>query len=182
MKDYLDIGKIIGAHGIRGEIKLFPYTDDLRRFSSLKSSFFSRKENITSPEKGPIEVEYARVHNDVVIVKFIGVDDRTDAEKLKGVFVSVSRKDAIALNPDEYYIADMIGLEVKDNNLGTLGKVYDVYETGSNFIIEVIRKGKPNLLVPFLKSCNVVFSMDEGFMTLDLPEGLFELYEPKEKT
>ena len=56
MKDYLDIGKIIGAHGIRGEIKLFPYTDDLRRFSSLKSSFFSRKENITSPEKGPIEV------------------------------------------------------------------------------------------------------------------------------
>ncbi|MFA6828746.1 MAG: hypothetical protein WCQ74_04325, partial [Saccharofermentanales bacterium] len=71
MKDYLDIGKIIGAHGIRGEIKLFPYTDDLRRFSSLKSSFFSRKENITSPEKGPIEVEYARVHNDVVIVKFI---------------------------------------------------------------------------------------------------------------
>lgn len=177
MIDYFTIGKIIDAHGIRGELKLYPDTNDLRRFSYLKKCFFEKDENKDVPSMGPFEVEYARNHNGIIILKLKGMDDRTPAEKLKGLYVKVKREDAAKLNKGEYYIADMIGTNMVDDTLGQLGVVADVYETGANYIIEVKRKGKKNLLVPFLNSCVYEVNIGDGIIKVRLPDGLYELYE-----
>lgn len=174
MNERIVIGKIIGAHGIRGEVKVFPITDNVRRFNKLKKCFVTKEDGTVVKE---YEVRSSRVDKTNALVAFKDIIDRTEAEKLKGLFVSVDRDDAVKLPKNSYFIADLIGVEVIDDELGSLGKVKDVFETGANQVLQVKRQGKQDLMIPFLKAICYDIEPENGFIKVKLPDGLYELYE-----
>lgn len=174
MKDYLVIGKIGGAHGVRGEVKIIPLTDDVRRFSSLKECLIlDEKERVKETK----EVEKARVDDTRTLVKFKGIDDRDEVGKLTGFYIAVSREDAVKLPEGRYFIADLIGLKVVDDERGELGTIKDIINSGASDIIIVKRKGKNELLIPYLNAIVYEVDITGGTMKVKLPEGLYEIYE-----
>ena len=174
MKDYLVIGKIGGAHGVRGEVKIIPLTDDVRRFSSLKECMIlDEKERVKETK----EVEKARVDDTRTLVKFKGIDDRDEVGKLTGFYIAVSREDAVKLPEGRYFIADLIGLTVVDDERGELGSIKDIINSGASDIIIVKRKGKNELLIPYLNAIVYEVDIPGGAMKVKLPEGLYEIYE-----
>ena len=174
MKDYLVIGKIGGAHGVRGEVKIIPLTDDVRRFSSLKECMIlDEKERVKETK----EVEKARVDDTRTLVKFKGIDDRDEVGKLTGFYIAVSREDAVKLPEGRYFIADLIGLTVVDDERGELGSIKDIINSGASDIIIVKRKGKNELLIPYLNAIVYEVDITGGTMKVKLPEGLYEIYE-----
>ena len=131
MKDYLIIGKLGGAHGVRGEVKVIPLTDDVRRFSSLKECLIlDEKEHL----KETREVEKSRVDDSRTLIKFKGIDDRDEVSKLTGYYIGVSREDAVKLPEGRYFIADLIGLTVVDESRGDLGTIKDIKNSGAAFL------------------------------------------------
>lgn len=147
MKDFLSIGQIINTHGVKGELKIYPLTDDIKRFRKLKTVFIDNIEK---------NVVWCKLQADRVVLKIEGIDSMDEAAKYKNKYIEVKREDAVKLNEDEYYIADLIGCNVVDE-LGTdLGKVFDVIQTHSNDVYWV--KGKEELLVPALKT--IVVNID----------------------
>ncbi|MBR3033296.1 MAG: 16S rRNA processing protein RimM [Clostridiales bacterium] len=174
MKDYLVIGKIGGAHGVRGEVKIIPLTDDVRRFSSLKECLILDEQERVKETK---EVENARVDDTRTLVKFKGIDDRDEVGKLTGFYIAVSREDAVKLPEGRYFIADLIGLKVVDDERGELGTIKDIINSGASDIIIVKRKGKNELLIPYLNAIVYEVDITGGTMKVKLPEGLYEIYE-----
>ncbi len=174
MNDHIVTGKIIGAHGIRGEVKVFPITDNVRRFNKLKKCVLQKEDGTVTSE---YDIKSARIDRGNVLITFEGVPDRTAAEKLRGLYVAVSREDAVKLPKNSYFIADLKGVTVIDDEMGELGIVNDVFETGANQVLEIKRSGKPDLLVPFLKAICYDIAPEEGYIKVKLPDGLYELYE-----
>lgn len=174
MNERIVIGKIIGAHGIRGEVKVFPITDNVRRFNKLKKCVLQKEDGSAAKE---MNVSASRVDRGNALVLFEGINDRTLAERLKGLYLSVDREDAVKLPKDSYFIADLIGSEVIDDTLGSLGVVEDVFETGANQVLQIKRPGKKDLLLPFLKVICYEIKPSEGYIKCILPDGLYELYE-----
>lgn len=170
----LIIGKITAAHGIRGEVKVFPITDDARRFLKLKNAFFC-DENANN--EIPCEVASSRMDRGNVLLKFKDYPDRTAAETLKGKFLSVDRENAVALKKDSFFISDMKDLEVIDDTHNSLGHVKEVMDTGAQHIVVIKRDGKKDLLVPFVKQIFYDVQIEQGFMKCNLPAGLYELYD-----
>ncbi|WP_160675659.1 ribosome maturation factor RimM [Clostridium sp. C8-1-8] len=140
MKDFLKVGQIVNTHGIKGEVKVFPLTDDVTRFDNLKEILIDDKE---------AEIEWVKYQKDRVIIKIKGVDSMNDAEKLKQRYIKVSREHAVELPEDTYFISDLIGCKVYDTEGFNYGDVYDVLQTGSNDVYWV--KGNKEILVPVLK-------------------------------
>lgn len=147
MKEFIAVGQIINTHGLKGELKVYPLTDDLRRFRKLKTIY------INGVEKN---VVWCKLQSDKVILKLDGIDTIEDAEKFKTKYIEVQRKDAVELSENEYFIADLIGCKVMDTNSIVLGKIVDVIKTGSNDVYWV--KGKQEVLVPALK--HIVLNID----------------------
>lgn len=147
MKDFLSIGQIINTHGIKGEVKVYPLTDDVKRFKKLKTIYL---------DDALKEVDWCKLQNDRVILKINGIDTLDDAVKLKQKYIYVKREDAVELKKGSYFIADIIGCSVHDENGTDLGVISDVIKTGSNDVYVV--KGSSELLVPALK--DVVTDMD----------------------
>ena len=176
--EHITIGKIGSAHGVRGELKVVPLTDDVRRFSKLKKCFLTKEDGTIVNE---LAVKTARIDRGNVLIVFEGIQDRDAAEKLRGLFIAVAREDAVKLSKGEFFIVDLIGLRVVDDERGDLGTINDVYETGSNFVISVKRKSKPDLQIPFLKVVCYDTSIEDGVMKVRLPDGLYEIYEPNDK-
>lgn len=178
INSYLTIGKIVGVHGIKGEVKVLPLTDDVRRFKKLK--FCALCKSAENPDEKFIEninILSVRIDRDVALIKFEGYEDRTIAERLRNLYISVSREDAIKPKEGEFFIVDLIGLTVVDDSLGELGKIADVYETGANFIVQVKRRNKKDLLIPYLKSICYDVDFDTNSFKVNLPEGLIDIYE-----
>lgn len=175
MQDHIIIGKITGAHGVRGEVKVLPLTDDAHRFLKLKECYFCTGD---LKDLKAVSIRSSRLDRGNVLIHFEGIDDRDIAQALHGTFIAVSRENAVSLKKDSYYIADLIGLTVIDDEKGDAGKVCDCYETGANYILEVKRPGKKmNLLIPFLKIYCYEVNPEEGFIKCRMPKGLYELYE-----
>lgn len=174
MDELIIIGKICGVHGVRGELKVFPITDDAHRFLKLKDCFLS-DQKLKDPK--PAVVKSARIDKNMVLVKLDGLDDRTAAEEYRGLYISVSRDNAVKLPKGRYFVVDLIGLDVIDDERGSLGKITDCYETGANFIIEIKRKGKKDLLIPYLNAICYDVDIEGGIFRVRLPEGLYEIYE-----
>ena len=170
----LIIGKITAAHGIRGEVTVFPLTDDARRFLKLKKAYLCDED---TRNELPCGIRSARIDRDRVLLRIEGCEDRNKAEEYKGRFLSVDRVDAVKLNDGEFFIEDLKGLEVTDDYKGRLGTVKDVYKSGPKYIVMISRQGKQDLLVPFAKEILYDIRPDEGTIKCKLPEGLFELYE-----
>ncbi|WBW94811.1 ribosome maturation factor RimM [Oceanirhabdus sp. W0125-5] len=145
----LVIGKITKAHGIRGEVKVIPLTDDLKRFKKLKTVIIDDKEVI---------VEGVKLQSTKAILKLEGFNRIEDTAVLRDKYISVNREDAVELEEGEYYIADLIGCMVFDENGLQLGKIYDVISTGSNDVYWIKDQKKKDILVPVLKE--IVLNVD----------------------
>jgi len=167
MEQFLQVGVISSTHGVRGEVKVFPTTDDMARFKKLKQVILD-----TGREQKLLEIESVKFFKQFVILKFKGIDNINDIEKYKGKSLFVDRKNAVKLQKDEYFIADMIGLQVFTEDGEAFGTMKDVLETGANdvYIIESPQYGE--VLVPAIKQCILDVDIENNKMTIHLMEGL----------
>jgi 16S rRNA processing protein RimM len=170
MEDILQVGAIANTHGVRGEAKVFPMTDDVQRFKKLKSVLLETKNGYRE-----LEVTSARFFKNMVIVKFKGIDTMDEIEKYKGCGLFVTRENAVKLKKDEYFIADLIGLRVCTEDGEELGTLRDVLTTGANDVYVVARSGAKDLMIPAIRDCIVNISIEEGTMTVHLLDGLLDL-------
>mgnify|MGYP001154753359 FL=1 len=133
MEDLLQVGVITTTHGVRGEVKVFPTTDDPARFKKLKNVVLD-----TGKELVDLEVAGVKFFKNMVIVKFKGIDNINDVEKYRKKSLYVTRENAVKLKKNEYFIADLIGLSViREDNGEVLGELTDVLQTGANDVYEV---------------------------------------------
>lgn len=170
MEDLLQVGIITSTHGVRGEVKVYPTTDDPRRFRRLKEVVLD-----TSREKLNLEIEGVKFFKQFVILKFKGLDNINDIEKYRQKSLYVTRKNAVRLQRDEYFIADLIGLKVQDEDGTELGTVKDVIETGANDVYEVEMADGRSLLLPAIKQCILNVDVENGMMQVHVLEGLLDL-------
>jgi 16S rRNA processing protein RimM len=141
MKDFLAIGQIINTHGLQGEVKVYPLTDDIRRFRKLKEVYI---DGVT------VKVLWCKLQSDKVILKLEGIESIEKAQEYKDKYIEVKREDAVKLSEGEQFIADLIGCKVFDENNLELGAVYDIIQTPSNDVYWV--KGNTEVLIPALKT------------------------------
>lgn len=167
MEDMLQVGVITQTHGVRGEVKVFPTTDDVNRFKKLKQVILD-----TGKETIPLEIQSVKFFKQFVILKFKGIDNINDIEKYKRCSLYVTREHAVALEEDEYFIADMIGMEVCTEDGNIFGTLEDVIETGANdvYVIENAEHGE--VLVPAIKECIRSVDIEKGQMMIHLMDGL----------
>ena len=147
MKKFLTIGEITKPHGIKGEVKVFPLTDDIQRFKKLKRVFIDGQE---------VKISYVTVGHDRAILRLEGVDSVEDAEKLRKKLLVVPREDAVRLEEDAYFIEDLKDCTVYDEEGLELGKVAEVIQTGANDVYWI--KKPKELLIPAIR--DVVLSVD----------------------
>ena len=165
MVEYFEIGQISNTHGLKGEMKVRPYTESAKRFEELKKILVDIKGNLKE-----FEIESVRYQKDVVLLKLKGVDSIEDAEKLKGLSVKIPRSDAKKIEDDEFFIADLIGLEVYQDEL--IGVVDDIFEAGASDVYVIKRKGKKDLLLPAIKSVIKKIDLENKRMDVEVPRGL----------
>ena len=170
MEDLLQVGIITSTHGVRVEVKVYPTTDDPRRFRRLKEVVLD-----TGREKLNLEIEGVKFFKQFVILKFKGLDNINDIEKYRQKSLYVTRKNAVRLQRDEYFIADLIGLKVQDEDGKELGTVKDVIETGANDVYEVEMADGKSLLLPAIKQCILNVDVENGTMQVHVLEGLLDL-------
>ena len=170
MEDLLQVGIITSTHGVRGEVKVYPTTDDPRRFRRLKEVVLD-----TGREKLNLEIEGVKFFKQFVILKFKGLDNINDIEKYRQKSLYVTRKNAVRLQRDEYFISDLIGLKVQDEDGTELGTVKDGIETGANDVYEVEMADGRSLLLPAIKQCILNVDVENGMMQVHVLEGLLDL-------
>ena len=167
MEQFLQVGAITSTHGIRGEVKVFPTTDDVKRFKKLKKVILD-----TGKEQLPLEIEGVKFFKQFVILKFRGIDNINDIEKYKGKSLLVDREHAVKLKKDEYLIADMIGMDVFTEEGELFGALKDVMETGANDVYIIEMTDGKEVLVPAIKQCILDVDIENRKMVIHLLEGL----------
>lgn len=167
MIEELQVGVITQTHGIRGEVKVFPTTDDVNRFKKLKEVILdSGKERIN------LTIEGVKFFKQFVILKFKEFDSINDIEKYKNAKLLVPRGKAVKLKKDEYFIADLIGMKVITEDQEPFGTLKDVLETGANDVYVIDMKDGQEVLLPAIKECILNVDMEEAVMTIHLMDGL----------
>lgn len=169
MEEMLQVGVITSTHGVRGEVKVFPTTDDPMRFKKLKKVILD-----AGKETLPLEIQSVKFFKQFVILKFKGIDNINDIEKYKGKSLFVTRENAVKLKKDEYFIADLIGLKVLDEEEKEIGVLKDVMETGANDVYVIELHDKRELLLPAIKQCVLAVDMEEGYIKIHILEGLLD--------
>lgn len=169
MEDLLQVGAITQPHGIRGEVKVFPMTNDVKRFKKLKEVILD-----TGREKMTLEIEGVKFFKQYAILKFKGYDNINDIEKYKGKPLFVTRENAVKLGRDEYFIADLIGIEVYDEDGQYLGVLQKVIETGANDVYEVKFEDGREVLFPAIKQCILDVDMESRKMKVHIMDGLLD--------
>ena len=170
MEQLLRVGVITSTHGVRGEVKVFPTTDDAGRFKQLKEVLID-----TGKEHKPMEVEHVKFFKNMVIVKFKGYDNINDIEIYKGRDLLVTRENAVKLAPNENFIADMIGLAVWTDAGEELGTLTDVLQTGANDVYAVKQINGKEVLLPAIPSCILHVNLEEGKVLVHVLDGLLDL-------
>lgn len=167
MSDLLQVGVITSTHGVRGEVKVFPTTDDPARFKKLKQV-------ILDDGKQQIDLEIASVKffKNMVILKFKGIDNINDVEKYRRATLLVTRENAVPLAENEYFIADLIGLSAVSDEGEELGTITDVLQTGANDVYVVTTPQKEEILVPAIRECILAVDLDARRMQIHLLPGL----------
>lgn len=167
MLQELQVGVITQTHGIRGEVKVFPTTDDVTRFKKLKEVILD-----TGKERLTLEIEGVKFFKQYVILKFKGYDSINDIEKYKQGKLLVTRDKAVKLKKDEYFIADLIGLQVVTEDGKDFGTLKDVMITGANDVYVVERADASEILLPAIKGCILNVDVELGCITVHIMEGL----------
>ena len=167
MEDMLQVGVITQTHGVRGEVKVFPTTDDVNRFKKLKQVILD-----TGKGTMPLEIQSVKFFKQFVILKFKSIDNINDIEKYKRCSLYVTREHAVPLEEDEYFIADMIGMEVCTEDGNIFGTLKDVIETGANDVYVIENEEHGEVLVPAIKECIRSVDIEKGQMMIHLMDGL----------
>lgn len=143
MQKRLEIGQIVNTFGIKGEVKVIPFTNDISRFDYLEKVYVKKKNDFKL-----YKVDNVRYHKNMVLLKLEGIDNPETAQLLKNAFLEVDREDAIPLEEGTYFIVDLIGLDVYTDEGKLLGKVEDIYNTGSNDIYVIKDEFGKQILLP----------------------------------
>lgn len=149
MEDLLRVGVISSTHGVRGEVKVYPTTDDAERFKALSEVLLDNGKGTTVP----LVIEKVGFFKNMVILKFEGIDDIDEAAKYKGRDLLVTRENAVPLEEGEFFICDIIGSTVFEENGEEFGVLKDVLQTGANDVFVVERKGGKEVLLPCIDDC-----------------------------
>ena len=169
MEQLLRVGVISSTHGVRGEVKVYPTTDDPNRFKKLKKVVLD-----TGREYLDLEISGVKFFKNQVILKFKGIDNINDIEKYKGKDLLVHREDAVALEENENYVADLIDLKVVTDDGKVLGYLTEVMETGANDVYIVETEDGTELLLPAIRECILDVDLEEEVMTVHILPGLFD--------
>ena len=170
MENLLRVGVITSTHGVRGEVKVFPTTDDMNRFKKLKNVILD-----TGKEKKTLNIESVKFFKNMVILKFKGFDNINDVEMWRQKDLLVTRDQAVKLNPDENFIVDLIGLNVLTDEGETLGVMKDVLQTGANDVYIVKTAAGKEVLLPAIKDCILNVDLEKGEMLVHILPGLLDL-------
>jgi 16S rRNA processing protein RimM len=162
MESMIVIGKIVTPHGVRGDVRVIPLTDFPERFAKLKSVFLD--------DGTELAIENVKNHNQLLILKFVGLNDRNEIEGLRGKLLKIAKKDAVKLPKGEFFTFDIIGLKVYDDAGSYIGKITDVLKTGSNDVYVVDQEDKRQVLIPALKKVVTSIDIDAGQMIVKLQE------------
>ena len=161
MEEFLQVGVISSTHGIAGEVKVFPTTDDVKRFKKLKEVILD-----TGKERMTLHICQVKFFKQMVILKFKEFQNINEVERFRGKSLYVTRENAVKLQKDEYFIADMIGMRVVSTEGEELGTLTDVLQTGANDVYVVEQNGASQLLLPAIKDCILDINMEQMVMTL----------------
>ena len=167
MEDLLKVGVITTTHGVHGEVKVFPTTDNAERFLELEYVLLD-----TGRELRRLDIKNVRFFKNLVILKFDGIDNINDIEKYKGKDLWIPREEAQELGEDEYYIADLQGLNVVLEDGTGFGTLRDVMETGANDVYIIDSNEHGEVLLPAIKECILDVDLEKNTMTVHLMKGL----------
>ena len=170
MEQRFQVGVITSTHGVRGEVKVFPTTDDPARFKKLKQVILD-----TGKEDMELEITGVKFFKNMVILKFKGIDDMDTANKYRQKSLYVTRENAVKLEKNEYFIADLIGLAVSSEEGEDLGFINDVLQTGANDVYVIKKTGEEDLLLPAIKDCVKEVDIEGGKMVVHVLPGLRNL-------
>ena len=166
-QEYFEIGQIVNTFGIKGFVKVKPFTDDMKRFEELKTIFIVKHKAMIE-----MEIEEVKYQQYVVLLKLKGIEDINMAEKYKGCYIKIRRENARKLPKDTYFIADLIGLDVYAEDGKLLGKVEDVYNNKSNDIYVIKDELGKQILLPNIKDVIKQIDIENEKIIVHLLEGL----------
>lgn len=169
MENMLRVGVFANTHGIRGEIKVFPTTDDVTRFKKLKTLYLDK-----GTELMKLEVSSVRFFKNMVIMKFKGIDNINDIEKYKGKDLLIERKQAVPLQKNEYFICDIIGSDVVTEKGEEIGTLKEVLQTGANDVYVVKTNEGKEVLFPVIDECVLDINTEEKVVTVRLMPGIMD--------
>lgn len=167
MTKYLEIGQIVNTFGIKGMVKIKPFTDDINRFDRLKKIYISNKNG-----KKEYQIQEVKYHKNMVLMKLKGIDTPEQADLLRQSYLLVDRADEEPLEEGVYYIVDLLGLEVYTDDNKLLGKVDDIFNTGSNDIYVVKDEMGKQILLPGIPDVLKNVDLEKGRITVHLIPGL----------
>ena len=167
MQEYLEVGQIVNTNGLKGLLKINPFTDDITRFEKLKTIFIEHKKELLE-----FEIESVRYQKKQVLLKLKGIDTIEEAEKYREDYLKIKRNKEEKLPEDTYYIVDLIGLDIYTEGGELLGKLDDVFSTGSNDVYVVKNSEGKQILLPAISDVIKNIDLEQKKIVVNLIEGL----------
>lgn len=169
MEDRFQVGIITSSHGVRGEAKVYPTTDDPKRFKRLREVILD-----SDGRDLLLEIESVKFFKKFVILKFKGIDTPEEVQKIRQKSLYVDREHAVRLGRDEYFIADLMGLRVLNEAGEEIGILREVMETGANDVYVIDLKDGRELLLPAIKECVLGVDVEAGEVRIHILDGLLD--------
>lgn len=167
MEEYLEIGQIVNTTGLKGMLKVKPLTDDITRFEDLETVYIEKAKELIE-----FKIQEVKYSKNMVLLKLEGINDINEAEKYKNFYIKINRKDAVELEEDSYFIVDIIGSEVYTDGNELLGKVVDVFPTGSNDVYTVKNSDGREILLPAIEEVIKDIDIKNKKIVVHLLDGL----------
>ena len=167
MEEYFEIGQIVNTSGLKGVLKIKPFTDDIKKFSNLKTIYIKTKNGLTE-----FKIEQVRYVKNMVMLKLAGIDIVEEAEKYRNLYIKVLRDQEEELEEGSYYVVDILGCKVNTDANQELGKIVDVFQTGSNDVYVVKDEQGKQILLPAIKQVIKNVDIKNKIITVHLLEGL----------
>ncbi|MFR3783447.1 MAG: ribosome maturation factor RimM [Clostridia bacterium] len=167
MTKYLEIGQIVNTFGIKGMVKVKPFTDDYKRFDRLEKVYIKNKEKLKE-----YQIEEVKYHKDMILIKFRGIENPEQANLLRNSYLMIDREEEKPLEEGTYYIVDMIGMDVYTDEGEKLGNIEDIFNTGSNDIYVVKSELGKQILLPAISDVVKNIDMENKKMVVHLISGL----------
>ncbi len=167
MEEYFEIGQIVNTSGLKGVLKIKPFTDDIKKFSNLKTIYIKTKNGLTE-----FKIEQVRYVKNMVMLKLAGIDTVEEAEKYRNLYIKILRDQEEELEEGSYYVVDILGCKVNTDANQELGKIVDVFQTGSNDVYVVKDEQGKQILLPAIKQVIKNVDIKNKIITVHLLEGL----------